>query len=62
MSIKRDELLTSKLRICENCEWCCYHEDSEEHPKCLLDGQQRGLVENCSKFKQTTGHHFTIYH
>ena len=59
--IKKEELLTNNLRICENCEWCCYHEEDEESfPHCLLDGQQRGLLEQCEKFKEKTGQHFTI--
>lgn len=26
MGVQRSELLTNDLKICENCEWCCYHE------------------------------------
>lgn len=56
------ELLESKLIVCENCEWCCYQKDKDENPKCLLNGEEKGLLENCNKFKKTTGHHFTIFY
>lgn len=62
MGVKSSELLTNNLKICENCEWCCYSGKDGEFPKCLIDGEQRGLLEQCSKFKEKTGNHFTIYY
>ena len=61
MGIQNDELLTNGLRICEHCEWCCYHGEYNILARCLLDGKEKGLVEACDRFKETTGHHFTIY-
>jgi len=62
MGVKRSELMTNNLKICENCEWCCYHERENEFPMCMLNGEQKGLVEQCHKFKEKTGNHFTIYY
>ena len=59
--IQRSELLTNNLKICENCEWCNYHEEDEENfPHCMITGEQKGLIEQCGKFKEKTGQHFTI--
>lgn len=62
MGIQRAQLLTNNLKICENCEWCCYYEKENEFPKCLLDGKEKGLFQYCHKFKEKTGNHFTIYY
>ena len=60
MAINRNELLTNNLKICENCEWCCYHGEYNVLPRCLLDNSEKGLFEYCDKFKTSTGHHFTF--
>lgn len=62
MGVKRSELMTKNLKICENCEWCYYRERENEFPVCMLNGELKGLVEYCSKFKKKTGNHFTIYY
>lgn len=50
--IQRSELLTNNLKICENCEWCCYHEDEDSFPHCMITGEEKGLIEQCGKFKE----------
>lgn len=62
MGVEQSKLLTNGLKICENCEWCCYSGIDGEFAKCLINGEQRGLFEQCSKFKEKTGNHFTIYY
>lgn len=57
--IKEDELISRKLKSCENCEWCIPNLN-DEFPHCLLKGQPCGLFETCSKFKQRTGMHISI--
>ena len=44
--IREDELISRKLKICENCEWCV-PTLSCEFPHCLLTGKQMGLFETC---------------
>lgn len=54
MAIKRTELLTNGLKICENCKWCCYDEKDNKFPVCEIDGQERGLLETCDIFEYKT--------
>lgn len=59
MAIREDELMSRKLKTCENCEWCIptlYN----EFPHCLLSGKQKGLFETCEKFKNRTGMHISM--
>lgn len=62
MGIKRSELLTNNLKICENCEWCLYHGEYNVLAKCMLNNEEKGLFDTCDKFKHSTGNHFTIYY
>lgn len=57
MGIKKSELLTNNLKICENCEWCV---PTQQMPRCLLKGQQTGLFEYCDRFKKRTGNHISM--
>ena len=57
MIIEEDELISRRLKICENCEWCIL---TENMPKCLLKNDQIGLFEQCELFKQRTGMHISI--
>jgi len=62
MDTNSSKLLTNKLKICENCEWCYYSGIENEFAKCMLSHEIKGLVEHCNKFKYKTGNHFTIYY
>ena len=57
--IKEDELMSRKLKVCENCEWCVPTLNSE-FPHCLLNGQPKGLFEYCELFKKRTGMHISM--
>ena len=48
--IRDDELISRKLKICENCEF----------PHCLLTGKQMGLFETCQHYKDRTGMHINM--
>lgn len=56
MGIKREELLTKDLDICENCEWCIMQND---YPFCLLKNEIVGLVNTCDNVRRT-GKHVSI--
>lgn len=62
MGIKREELLTNDLEICENCEWCIptTNEKGETYPSCLLTANFVGLLHKCDKFKKSTGNHISV--
>ena len=60
MGVKRTELLTNNLKICENCEWCFYNGEYNVLAKCLLDNAEKGLFEYCERFKARTGNHVTM--
>lgn len=62
MNRDKSESLTANLNICENCEWCSYSGLTGEFPSCMLNGQQKGLLEQCDRFKRKTGEHFTFYY
>lgn len=51
--IREDELISRKLKICENCEWCVPTLNCE-FPHCLLTGKQMGLLKHatCTKIEQ----------
>lgn len=53
------ELICKRLKICENCEWCIPHLNSE-FPHCLLVNERRGLFNSCDNFKQRTGNHISM--
>lgn len=57
MAIKEDELISRRLAICENCEWCV---PTEECPRCLIKGEQTGLFEYCELFKKRIGNHISM--
>lgn len=58
MGIKREELLTNELEICENCEWAIPQEDG--FLKCLLSGEIKGLTQTSKNFKKRTGNHISV--
>lgn len=58
MGIKRKDLLTNELEICENCEWAIQHEDG--FLKCLLSGETKGLTQTSKNFKRRTGNHVSM--
>lgn len=43
MAIKEDELISRKLKTCENCEWCVPTLNSE-FPHYLLKGKQTRTI------------------
>ena len=57
MQVKEEELISRKLKICENCEWCV---PRNEFPICLLDNEQKGLFETCKCFDWRTGNHISM--
>lgn len=57
--IKEEELMSRKLKACENCEWCIPTLNSE-FPHCLLTAQQKGLFETCTVWKERTGMHISM--
>lgn len=57
--IREDELVSRKLKACENCEWCIPNLNNE-FPHCLLKGEPRGLFETCQLFKERTGMHISM--
>lgn len=57
MAIKEEELISRKLNICENCEWCV---PTEECPRCILNGKQTGLFESCDLYKKRTANHISM--
>lgn len=57
MAIREDELISRRLIICENCEWCI---PTDECPRCLIKGEQTGLFEYCGLFKKRTGNHISM--
>ncbi len=57
--IRDDELISRKLKICENCEWCVPTLNCE-FPHCLLTGKQMGLFETCQHYKDRTGMHINM--
>lgn len=59
MDIKESELISRKLNICENCEWCVPNLNSE-FPHCLLKNEQVGLFETCEHCKKRTGNHISM--
>ncbi len=59
MRIKRNQLLTNGLPICENCKWHTHKQD-REFITCLLSGEEKGLVQSCNRFKNKTGEHITV--
>lgn len=58
-TIRENELISRRLKICENCEWCVPHLESE-FPHCLLNKEQVGLFENCQLYKERTGMHISM--
>ena len=57
--VTEEQLMSRKLKACENCEWCipmlmC------DFPHCLLTGKPKGLFETCSNFKERTGLHISV--
>ncbi len=57
MEIRDDLLISRKLKICENCEWCI---PVNQLPRCLLNKEQKGLFETCELFKWRTANHITM--
>lgn len=57
MAVREDELISRRLKICENCEWCV---PTQTMPRCLLKGEQTGLFEYCDLFKERTGMHISM--
>lgn len=57
MEIRDDLLISRRLKICENCEWCI---PRNELPRCLLNNEQKGLFETCEHFKWRTANHITM--
>lgn len=55
--VREEELMTRKLKICENCEWCI---PVNEMPQCLLTGKQKGLFETCELYKHRTANHISM--
>lgn len=55
--IREDELISRKLKICENCEWCIMNNSL---PQCMLNNKQVGLFEYCGLFKKRTGLHISM--
>ena len=60
MAISEDELMSRKLKICENCEWCIPRIDNDNFPHCLLTKKSIGLFETCDLFKTRTGNHISM--
>jgi len=54
--IKENELMSRKLKACENCEWCIM----QEFPHCLLKHKIVGLFNTCECFKWRTGNHISM--
>jgi len=46
---------------CSNCEFRIdqINYRNDEIPMCILDNRQVGLLENCEKYVEKTGRHFT---
>lgn len=57
--IKEEDLMSRKLKSCENCEWCIPMLTCD-FPHCLLTGKPKGLFESCSNFKERTGMHISM--
>lgn len=57
--IQENELISRKLKICENCEWCV-PTLINEFPHCLLQVKQVGLFETCTDFKNRTSMHISM--
>ena len=57
MAVQENELISRKLKICENCEWCV---PTEKMPRCLLKGEQTGLFQYCELYKTRTGNHISM--
>ena len=55
--IREDELLSRKLKICENCEWYIPKSDMAI---CLIKATHTGLFGTCDRFKQRTGTHISM--
>lgn len=62
MWIKKSELLTNNLKICENCKWCKYNGSYYEMARCMLTGEEKGLIEYCSKFEVRNEKYFYIFY
>ena len=58
--IKENELMSRKLKFCENCEWCIPTLDDNNFPHCILTRKQKGLFETCDSFKKRTGNHISM--
>ena len=59
MQVREENLISRKIKMCENCEWCVpvlY----VNFPHCLLTGKQKGLFETCKQFKERTGMHISM--
>lgn len=59
MQVEEKDLLTRKIELCENCEWCT-PALNYEFPHCLLTGRETGLVQTCKSFKWRTGNHISM--
>ena len=57
MAVREDELISRRLKICENCDWGV---PTQQMPRCLLKGQQTGIFEYCDRFKKRTGNHISM--
>lgn len=57
MQVEEQNLMSRKLKTCENCEWCIPKND---FPNCLLSGNQVGLFETCGIWKERTGNHISM--
>ena len=55
--VEEKDLISRKLKTCENCEWCI---PTDDIPLCLLKKQPKGLFETCNIFKQRTGMHISM--
>lgn len=58
--IKEEDLMSRKLKACENCEWCIPMLDNDDFPHCLLTKKPKGLFETCEFFKKRTGNHISM--
>ena len=57
MQVDEENLMSRRLKTCENCEWCIPVND---FPHCLLKNEQKGLFETCSLQKARTGNHISM--
>lgn len=59
MQVEEKNLITRKIEMCENCEWCI-PSLNYEFPHCLLTGEETGLFQKCNYFKWRTGNHISM--